>query len=752
MSSVDHKVSEISSSRPRLRRDVRTHYQEYRGRPSYIIEDTSKGRFFHVGFPEHQFIQSFDGRTSIAEALARNAATQGEEALTEAQGDQMLRWLIDNDLLESDSGSQGERRRDNWARQKQKQKKNPIAKVMFFKLPLGCPDRFLTRMEPLLGWLFAVPGLLLWLALVIYTAVQFAPEWSRFTSATGQVIAPDNWIRVIFIYAILKVLHEFGHGLATKRHGGPVPEWGVQLLAFVTPLAFVDASASWKFSSKWKRIIVAGAGMYVEIAIACVCLLGWLHTSPGVLNTSLHTAVIAATFVTLLFNANPLMRFDGYYILVDFIGIPNLGTKGQHFLKWFGKRHLLGMKDLPMPPAARQHPVAVPLYGVLAALWKMVIWIGIMILVSLLFKGAGLVLAIASLVYMLVSSLVQFLTFLFKAGTGPKLSRALPRLGVLLGLLVCLFAFVRINPTGRAVAVVEYADRETVRAGVRGLVVDVPVVEGQQVEAGALLLVLRNPDEESEAAKLQLQLGESRIRARRYYQGGDLPAYQAELETIRGLEQKIAESERYLEALEVRAPVAGRVAGRALDSMAGQWVQVGDELLSVIPNEEKELLISFRQEDIEDVASQTDREIRVRLRGRPRELRGTISRIESRATSALPHEVLAAPNGGVLSLRTSVDPLSEREREISSGGSGYDTDLDYFSGAEGSGGGRELARARFAGRADIVGAAGEELLEGEWGYVRFANAEKERLGRWLYDEVSTYVRDKIEQAKAAATM
>ena len=96
MSAVDHKVSEISTSRPRLRRDVRTHYQEYRGRPSYIIEDTSKGKFFHVGFPEHQFIQSFDGRTTIADALARNAATQGEDALTEAQGVEQARTISCN--------------------------------------------------------------------------------------------------------------------------------------------------------------------------------------------------------------------------------------------------------------------------------------------------------------------------------------------------------------------------------------------------------------------------------------------------------------------------------------------------------------------------------------------------------------------------------------------------------------------------------------------------------------------------------
>ncbi|MEM1443097.1 MAG: HlyD family efflux transporter periplasmic adaptor subunit, partial [Verrucomicrobiota bacterium] len=357
-----------------------------------------------------------------------------------------------------------------------------------------------------------------------------------------------------------------------------------------------------------------------------------------------------------------------------------------------------------------------------------------------------------SLTYMLVSSLVKFLSFLFKVGTGPKLSDALPRLGILLVLIVALFSFVRINPTGRAVAVVEYADRESIRAGVRGLVVEVPTQEGDKVEAGDLLIQLTNPDEEAEAAKLQLELGEARIRARSYYQGDNLPAYQAELETIRGLEQKILESQQYLAALNVTAPVSGSVAGRALDSMPGQWVEVGDELLSVIPDNRKELLISFRQEDIEDVSDQQDREIRIRLRGRSKELNGKINRIESRATRALPHEVLASPNGGALALRTSSDPISEREREIASGASGYDTELDYFTGAEGGGQGRELARARFVGRASIEEGPGDELLEGEWGYVRFANAEKERLGRWLYDEVSTYVREKIEEAKAAATM
>ncbi|MEQ1840570.1 MAG: biotin/lipoyl-binding protein, partial [Verrucomicrobiales bacterium] len=549
--SVDHRVSEISSSRPRLRRDVRTHYQEYQGRPSYIIEDSSKGRYFHVGFPEHQFIQCFDGRTTISQALARNAATQGEDALTEQQGDQLLRWLVDNDLLESETSGQGERRREQWTKQKAKQPVNPLTKLVFFKVTLGCPDRFLTAAERKLGWVFGAPGLILWLGLLLYTGIQLAPQWDRFVSAAGQVVAPGSAVRIVFVYALLKVLHEFGHGLATKRFGGTIPEWGVQMLAFITPLAYVDASSSWKFSSKWKRIIVAAAGMYVEIGIACLCVLGWLNTDPGPLNTSLHSAVIAATLVTVLFNANPLMRFDGYYILNDLIGIPNLGTKGQVYLKWAGKRVFLGMSDLPMPPSARQHPFAVPIYGLFAAIWKILIWIGITILISLLFKGAGLAIAIASFLFASIASCVKFFRFLFQRGSGLNLTRALTRLGVIVSLVTAALLLVRINPTGKALAVVEYANRESVRAGVRGIVVGVRVKEGDHVEKGDLLAELSNPDEKVERDQLALELAAARIRARSFYQDEELSAYQAELEAIVGLEQKLEESDRYLNATRV---------------------------------------------------------------------------------------------------------------------------------------------------------------------------------------------------------
>ncbi len=757
--SIDHAVREISSAYPRLRRDVRTHYQEFRGKPSYIVEDTARGKFYHLGFPEHQFIQCLDGKTTISRALAENAATQGEDALTEQQADRLIRLLVDNDLLETESSGQADRRREQWSKKKDKEKNNWLTKIFFFKFPLGCPDRFLKSSAARIGWIFSIPCLLLWLVLISYAGIELARNWDVFIAATGNVIAPGNWWRIALIYVGLKLIHEMGHGIATRRFGGSVPEWGVMVLLFVTPLAYVDASTSWRFHSRAHRILVSLAGMYVELAIAALCVIAWTRTDPGTLGTTLHSAIFAASTVTLLFNANPLMRFDGYYVLVDLLGIPNLGNKGQYFLSWLGKRVFLGMKELSLPVDVRLRPIAIPLYGILAAVWKIIVWVGILIILSLLAKGAGLFLVLLSIGTLAIGSLIKFSRFLFigNGGQKPDLSRALPRLTFFLIAVAATLWFVKVDPAGRAVGVVEFAGKETIRVGCNGVVDAVLVEPGQVVEKGSLLLQMSNPDEETARDQLRLELSEARIRARRYFQSADLTAFQAEQGNIKGLEKNLNEKDLYLAQLELKAPISGRIVARNLNELQGQWLRVGEKILAIAPSDEMELLVSFRQRDIDSIQRRKDDSILLRLRGHSHEIPGSLTRVETRATRAIPHEVLVSSSGGPLALRARNDPYAERDREIAKAGQGsakYDTDLDYFANLEEQGrSAGELAGARFAGRA-ILRLKGqleesEKLREGEWGYVRLANAGSEPLGLWFYDGISGYIQRRIENARAA---
>ena len=126
------------------------------------------------------------------------------------------------------------------------------------------------------------------------------------------------------------LVKEFQNGIEqsdSPPDGGEVPEWGVQMLLFITPLA----SASWRFPSRWRRIVVSFGGMYIEIALAAICAIWWARTEVGTLSTTLHSAIFAASTITVLFNINPLMKFDGYHILVDLLGCRIWEPKGNSF-------------------------------------------------------------------------------------------------------------------------------------------------------------------------------------------------------------------------------------------------------------------------------------------------------------------------------------------------------------------------------------------------------------------------------------
>jgi len=172
--------------------------------------------------------------------------------------------------------------------------------------------------------------------------------------------------------------------------------------------------------------------MYIELFFAALAVLVWVNTGPGIVNTLAYNTIFAASTITVLFNANPLMRFDGYYILSDLIRIPNLASKGQQFVQWLGRKLFFGIRDQP-PPAFLAQPIAIGSYGVLAFLWRWTVWIGIMTAVGLLFKGAGIILVAFSVAGILLTGFAKAVGFLFTGNGGPRphLGRALLRMSMI---------------------------------------------------------------------------------------------------------------------------------------------------------------------------------------------------------------------------------------------------------------------------------------------------------------------------------
>tara|TARA_R110002096_G_scaffold273422_2_gene467207 strand:- start:10614 stop:12881 length:2268 start_codon:yes stop_codon:yes gene_type:complete len=750
----DHAVRELTVSRPRLRKDLKFAFQDYRGRPSYILEDLTHRRYFQIGLPEYQFLQNLDGNRTAREVLSQNAREFGDRALSEEEATILLRWLIDQRLLESDNADQSGRRYDHTAEQADKKPKQAMQKLFFIRIPMGNPDALLTKLTPWLAWTGTLPFVIAWFALIGYAGFLLIQNWTPFVSASASVILPGtNWLILGGIFVFLKLVHEIWHGVLAKKFGGVIPEWGIQLLVFVTPLTYVDASASWRFPSRWHRIYVASAGMFIELLLAALAVIIWVRTEPGVINTIAHNTIFAASTITLLFNANPLMRFDGYYILSDLLRIPNLATKGQQFMQWFWRKTLYSIKDLPPPPAFKEQPVAIGLYGVLSFIWRWVIWIGIMAMASVLFKGAGVLLVGIAVIGMVFGGLFKSLKFLFKGENGrrPNLMGSLGKMGLIGAGLFAIGYFVPIDPAPKAAAVIEYHDKVVLRAECAGFVREVFCENGEVVEEGQVLARLENPAKETELKQLRIDIQHSILRGRQYFDEERLAAWQAENENLKALQERLESTQALIDSLSVKAPKAGKVFGERLDSLVGRYLHPGSSIMAVIPQTAPRVLITVKQENADSVKGKNGEAVILRLRGHEKVIKATLERAELQGTTAVPHPALASTGGGPLLVRNRARFDSAREQGLAYQRGGMSEELSHFAGIgedQARAAQQELTKTHFAAYAVLdVPDVAEQLNEGEWGYVKLANVRERRLGVWLFEKVAVYVNRRLETVK-----
>lgn len=657
MAEENFSVREAEALRPRLREGLRFSMQEQGERRVCVIEDPAASRFHRVGLAEYRFLRSLDGTRTVARILAE-LAREGGEAFTEGEALQMLRWLKDQHLLAVESARPGTTHREHRERVWLAAVKwlNPLV----CKIPLFRPDAFFTRvgpwLRPALGW----GGFVVWLVIVLAGAAHVGMDWGRFTGDAHGVFARDNWLWLFVAWAGLKVAHEFSHGLFCKRFGAAVREAGVIFVVFV-PMGYVDATASLGLASRWRRMMVAAAGLYMEFFLAAVAAIVWARTAPGTMHTLAYDVVITGTLLTLFFNANPLMRFDGYYLLSDFLDIPNLATRGRAWAQRLFTWLLLGGRGARLLRPTSREGWIVALYGLAAWAWQLVVLAGLLVGASVALRGGGLLLAVIASAAWVVLPLARFgasLAESVRAGSG-----SWSALTARVSLLAVLLAAVFLLPWHRSVSsegVVEMAETQVLRAECPGFVAHELVGDGELVAEGQLLVELVNAEAASDLARSKLALEQQELRARLAYTRGEVVAFQAEQAKSESLRKEVAERRRYLDTRQIRAPFAGRVTNRHLGRMHGMFFQPGDEVLRIGRSEASELKIAVSERDEPQFRAAQGLPLQARITGRRVQVPGRLTRIEARAAREIVHPALTALAGGPLAVRP-VDEVSHRD-------------------------------------------------------------------------------------------
>ena len=610
----------VAGLKVKLRAGAQISRQYYRGDRWYVVRDPAGNQFHRLSDPAYRFVGLLDGRRTVAEAWELAGGQLADDAPTQPEVIHILSHLYSANLIEADVTPDATVLLRRHKKMQERRLKGRLMNVLFPRIPLWDPDRFLVRWMPLVRLLFSKFGALVWLAVIVAALVMVAPQWEQMKTATSESINlqanPANafWLWAVFVF--VKLIHELGHAFACRRFGGECHELGIMFLVFV-PTPYVDASSAWSFPNKWHRVFVGAAGMIVELFFAALCAFFWATTDKSTLASQLaFNAMLVASFSTVVFNANPLLRYDGYYILSDWLEIPNLRQKSSEYTLGLIKRHVFRVKaQQPLPPVTQRFWLFT--YAITSSVYRVFIGFMIMLLVMFQIPVLGILMAVGGLITWMVVPLVK--TFKYLA-LDPELHRKRGRATAftlaVAGAVVLLIGVIPFWVDVKASGIVDAppGQKAVVFAGGDGFIREIRVRDGQWVKKGDVLLVQRNEELESDIAQTRAQLEGVQHRLRAAL-ARDPAQLLMDRQLAASFRERLATLEERLGRLTLTAPVDGEVIAPMIHQMTGAFLSNGDEVATVQARDNLLVRVVVDQSDIGPVVQRADPNTQVRMAG-----------------------------------------------------------------------------------------------------------------------------------------
>lgn len=641
----------VAPLRPKLRPHARLHRHRYRGRVWYLLHDPASGRTHRFTPAARSIIACMDGRQRVSDLWEAANRRLGEDAPTQDELIQLLGQLHGADLLQSNVTPDVAELFDRGEREDRARAVRSYANPMALRFSLWDPERFLRATEGLARWIWGRWGAMLWLLVVVPALLLVPAHWPELTNDfSDRVLSFDNLITLYLVFPLLKTLHELGHATATKARGGEVHDLGIITLVLL-PVPYVDASSATAFHSKWSRALVGAAGVGVELFVAALAFYLWLLIEPGFVRAVLFNVMIVAGVSTLIFNGNPLLRYDAYYVLADLIEMPNLASRASHYLGYLAERHLLGVEDLDPPDASRSEKVWFLLYGVASAIYRVLVTVFIALFIAGRFFVVGVLLALWAVGAMALFPLFRAVRHL---ATSPRLrrrGRAFGALAGLAGLVATFVLFVPVPYHTNAEGVVWLSEESLVHAGANGFLRKFLVPPGTRVAAGDPLLRCEDPSLKAQTRESEAKVAELRIRLAGEAASGRAKAEIAR-EKLRQEQETLATLRTRAADLTVRAGTDGTFMAPQAEDMPGRYYRKGDLLGYVIGRKPPLVRVVIPQYAVDKVRFDSER-VALRVVGRPGlTLAGRIVRAVPAGGEYLPSPALSVEGGG----RVATDP------------------------------------------------------------------------------------------------
>ena len=659
-----YRVCEL---RPRLRSTIQVHRQHYRGRMWHVIQDPASNQFFRLSDSAYHFVALLDGRRTVADVWQICNEQLGDSAPTQGEAIQLLGQLYTTNLLGAELPPDAAGLFQRYHKRVGREIRGYMMNLLFIRIPLFDPDHFLDRWLAVFGRIFSVGGFIVWIALLAAGLYSIVGKGGELADRAGGILDLENLPMLYLGLIIVKVFHEFGHCFACKKFGkqsgsgGEVHVLGVMFLIF-TPLPYMDASSAWALRSKWHRAIVGGAGIMVELGIAAIAAIVWANTSPSSpIHALTYNMMFIASVSSLLFNGNPLLRFDGYYILSDLLEIPNLHQRSRGYIYYLIRKYLWGVRRAQTTAHTSGERWWLAVFAVASTAYRVLICIGIILFIASKLFFVGVILATMAVATWVFVPLGKFARYLATHGELDRVRRraVVSTLGFIIAIIVCV-GLIPAPDRYRIDGVAEPARLAFVHAKTDGFVRSIVRPSGRAVAKGDRLLVAENRALVSKRKQLQAELDQMQAR-KRLAKTENVAAANAIARQIAALKEQIAWVDEEVRSLTLRAPAAGRWIApeieRAKDAYIsrGQRVgiiaSVGEMIIRAVASQD---VAAELREEIFIRKADAVRRVELRVKGRPDPMiGGGITKIVPAGQENLPSAALGYMAGG--SIQTKMD-------------------------------------------------------------------------------------------------
>ena len=639
---------------PPLREDLALHpgSTQKDGAPSWVIEDPLKGRFYRIGWLEFEVLARWhlaDARL-VQENVTRETllAPELEEVLAIRQFLLQHELLVNRALL--DKATQGPLPKPGLATQ-------ALHNYLMFRVPLVNPDRFLERFMPWFAPLlsrkaFAVSMLLGLLGLVL--ALQ---QWDTFAATFVETLSLQGLLSYSVALVAAKVLHELGHAFTAKQLGLRVPRMGVAIVLLL-PMLYTDTGETWRLTRRRDRFAIAAAGMRIELMLAAWCTLAWSFLPDGALRGAMFFLATTSWIMTLAINASPFMRFDGYYMMSDATGIPNLHDEAGKVMRHHLRRQVLGLEE-PQPSLEGEAPPPWLLwFGLATAVYRFFLFLGIAIAVyHYFFKALGILLFAVEIWWFILRPVYSELKVWWQQRQQIRPQPAM-RAGLALGALLLVLALPwqgQVLAEGWVRSAQEFAVYSPRAARVLTLPSD------GQTGASELLARLESPDLQLREARANAKIGalDSRLLA--------TTGAEQLMESVRSTREQLTQqwteilgADAETRQLQLASPFAGLVVDVARDLVPGLVVARQEVLARVIDPARWLAEVYVDEDDVKRI--RIGARVRAYLHGVHMEvIDGQVDEIDTVPIDQLPAEMLAARHGGLFITTDEPDALRPRQ-------------------------------------------------------------------------------------------